>query len=735
MNNLTRFDQGGTHESSPIGGIPQGQAPNGSQNMVEQGESKMGNFVYSNRIALDGSLVKQFNLPPYIKGKTVADASKAIDDKFKDRADKYAQETKKTLLDRLAQAQEHLKQQEQAQQEQINQSMQANAQAPSGLPDEVPPGMEEFAGGEPSAEQESQEQAQMNPASPIAAFGGYQIKRYDVGGYIQGDNNLDGVVDAADNVDKFGNAVKSGGAGASGMPSAGSMANMGMTALNLGNLAFGKAAQDTSGQAASGKVNAANMIGSSALQGVQAGAAFGAPGMLIGGAIGAGAGALGVGKARKAEMLNTQRFAANTNRALSDNYAAYGGQLQYGGGGGLTGADRGSSDNPYPTVDAGDFAGGGRSYPIPTRADAVDALRLAGLHGRSDVRAKVYAKYPDLKHAMGGYITSKPSHYADGGYYDVNKPAGSLDYGQPNPLVPQPQDNWYSKNPALPTRVNVGPDGKPSVPTNWYDKNKPLFVDPTQGPVNLPQGSSTLSKAGAQLGKASKVAGKAIGENFGEALRFAPLAMNAYQLATLGKPQGVNYATSAARFKPSYVDEAHLQNIVDQSANNQIAALQQSGASEGAIRAATLSAGLNRTKALSDAYANAAAQNRATDVQAQQFNYAVDQSNIATRNKAIDEMRMDDAARRSAKSKLLATMGTDVGNIGKEIADAQLAGALTGYSRRGKYLYKPDGTKVSPEELANITNLYKKQDTTTTTPATVTPKAMGGYMNPFKTRK
>lgn len=59
--------------------------------------------------------------------------------------------------------------------------------------------------------------------------------------------------------------------------------------------------------------------------------------------------------------------------------------------------DYGSKSKPYPSVKSGDFAGGHRSYPIPTKADAIDALRLAGLHGRSDVRAKVYAKYPDLR--------------------------------------------------------------------------------------------------------------------------------------------------------------------------------------------------------------------------------------------------------------------------------------------------------------------------------------------------
>lgn len=65
--------------------------------------------------------------------------------------------------------------------------------------------------------------------------------------------------------------------------------------------------------------------------------------------------------------------------------------------GGLTSKDRGSSKHPYPSVSSKDFAGGGRSYPIPTKADAVDALRLAGLHGRSDVKSKVYSHYPELR--------------------------------------------------------------------------------------------------------------------------------------------------------------------------------------------------------------------------------------------------------------------------------------------------------------------------------------------------
>lgn len=80
-------------------------------------------------------------------------------------------------------------------------------------------------------------------------------------------------------------------------------------------------------------------------------------------------------------------------------------------GGGLSRSkDYGSKSKSYPSVKSSDFAGGSRSYPIPTKADAVDALRLAGLHGRSDVKAKVYRKYPSLKrnkHDGGGKETAQ----------------------------------------------------------------------------------------------------------------------------------------------------------------------------------------------------------------------------------------------------------------------------------------------------------------------------------------
>lgn len=58
-------------------------------------------------------IIKQFNLPAYLKDKSFSDASKAIENKFKDRLDTSSLNTKKELLQRLANAQEFIKAKEQ----------------------------------------------------------------------------------------------------------------------------------------------------------------------------------------------------------------------------------------------------------------------------------------------------------------------------------------------------------------------------------------------------------------------------------------------------------------------------------------------------------------------------------------------------------------------------------------------------------------------------------------------
>lgn len=90
--------------------------------------------------------------------------------------------------------------------------------------------------------------------------------------------------------------------------------------------------------------------------------------------------------------------------------------------------DYGSKKKPYPSVAKKDFAGGHGSYPIPTKADAIDALRLAGLHGRSDVKAKVYNKYPELrKKGSNGLIVSISGNVKNGLLHSPSSTGGRHD--------------------------------------------------------------------------------------------------------------------------------------------------------------------------------------------------------------------------------------------------------------------------------------------------------------------
>lgn len=90
--------------------------------------------------------------------------------------------------------------------------------------------------------------------------------------------------------------------------------------------------------------------------------------------------------------------------------------------------DYGSKKKPYPSVAKKDFAGGHRSYPIPTKADAIDALRLAGLHSRNDVKAKVYNKYPELrKKGNVGLVVSISGNVKNGLIHSPSSTGGLRD--------------------------------------------------------------------------------------------------------------------------------------------------------------------------------------------------------------------------------------------------------------------------------------------------------------------
>lgn len=181
-------------------------------------------------------------------------------------------------------------------------------------------------------------------------------------------------------------------------------------------------------------------------------------------------------------------------------------------GGGLTSKDRGSSKHPYPSVSSKDFAGGGRSYPIPTKADAVDALRLAGLHGRSDVKAKVYSRYPELrKKAEYGvnidpyrnYSTTYKNKTSRGNKLSIRNGVVFLN----NKRAPKGY-KWFDKGNS--TTYLVGNDGRFSIyqihgkkPLERIDFNDDNYVAEANSRLELSNNSPNLPlyKADAQVWK------------------------------------------------------------------------------------------------------------------------------------------------------------------------------------------------------------------------------------------
>ena len=89
-------------------------------------------------------LIDQFHLPKYVKGKSFADASSMIMDKFRERKDPESKRTMAEMLDRLRQAQEFIKEQNKTPDERYQEQIQLQEQQiQQEQPQDVNPEMED----------------------------------------------------------------------------------------------------------------------------------------------------------------------------------------------------------------------------------------------------------------------------------------------------------------------------------------------------------------------------------------------------------------------------------------------------------------------------------------------------------------------------------------------------------------------------------------------------------------
>lgn len=194
--------------------------------------------------------------------------------------------------------------------------------------------------------------------------------------------------------------------------------------------------------------------------------------------------------------------------------------------------DYGSKSKPYPNVDKKDFAGKNRSYPIPTKSDAIDALRLAGLHGRDDIKTKVYNKYPELrKRAKNGGVytvtsngktslrmipsTGKRIKFENGGTEDIKKTVilnpEIYSLGLEDELankINQPIINY--SNPVEKVKYDILDTNGRFNPTTGVDLNTKRKYDNKQDIVNKRTYNSLISDG---IGIASNIIGSIIGFN------------------------------------------------------------------------------------------------------------------------------------------------------------------------------------------------------------------------------
>lgn len=107
-NGMTYFNVGGTHSQNPYGGILQGfNEEDGEPNLVEQGETKWNDYIFSNRYKAGGSLLKKYLLPEEYTGMTFADISKKLSESLEDTPGSVIeQNTANAMLSRLMNAQE-----------------------------------------------------------------------------------------------------------------------------------------------------------------------------------------------------------------------------------------------------------------------------------------------------------------------------------------------------------------------------------------------------------------------------------------------------------------------------------------------------------------------------------------------------------------------------------------------------------------------------------------------------
>lgn len=664
MNEVTEYDEGGSHEENPNGGVAVGQNSSGGLNLIEEGETRHGDYIFSNDFKLSKEDAERFKLDPKYVGEKYSDVSRKFNDEIKARPyDRITKQTAKGNLSKLMMAQEAVKvkegDNEMMQPQQANQFM---------------------VGGD------------LDPAKKKSAFG--EMSGIEKAGAITG---------AAGTALSLGTKMFDSGidtTGADGRQEVGSRG----------------------GAAASGAIQGAAAGAQFGLVGAGIGAAVGGITGLIGGDKAKRDAAEATNNAALVENLqHTSTFARGGSLIRNTGL----GNSQFHKGGGLHDhphtdkekANTYTGEYPRLVTDLDQFSKRDRhhglnpdarnnDFYVDRNGNIVSSVPKGGAAPRTNHRLGLEIDQPqnkdgfripynvtDQERAINGIIEGNTSPIISdnketkSGYKDTPYTGGDLiDKEAIEKLVNPTSLSEYEQDAAQQERRSFLDDQEAYSNSN-ITRNKDW---------QLPDEDSDEVKRNEF---------KERGFQAQEALRYAPVLGSALGLLNLDDANKVRYDRLDNRYKEQQVDERSLENRVANSAANtrQLLANYANG-SESAARANILGSQVNESTSLSNAMAEAQEMNRQDNRAGQQFNTAIDQQN---QNIGMQEMianEQNESARTNRKNMLTQNIYNDLGNIGMEQQQTRSLYNLSGG-------YGPDGRKNTNSLIDSIKGIYKKKNT------------------------
>jgi hypothetical protein len=656
---------------------------------------------------MKADLIKQFNLPPYIKDKTFAQASIAIENKFKDRKDKYSNDTKEELMQRLADAQEYVKMQDALQNESQQIPDQMEGQVPQGMEqfmqqgqgqemmqpqqgEQIPPGMEEYmaqqGGQEMSPEMMQQGQQQM-------AYGG-RVKQPDT------NQHFVGALIPPLAASLLGSGAAAGGAAAAGAAGAGAglASTLGAGAAGVVPTTIGAAAAPIAGgSVVSPALASANPLVAGAGQAPTMGK-FGQAMKFMKGQneqeqpqqqtqstpvtpVPTQAGAVTVGD-------GTSDSLKGISKSLGDKSGMIGAGLDLANAAfGKVNLDR-SGSTRYKAEDNVGLNALSKSAGAAAKGNFLKAGMLAATSLIGASRKNKEIEKVNHNYTLGQNAQYRQSDFAFGG--DVNKFNKG---GKPRPLQTALIGNKLGITPIQGSVVDPMLT-KPAPEVNWAEPNK-------------------------------TIAGRALdfmGNNASRAAEFAPVVSNLLALKNLKRGATARGSRLDNVYQKQQFDEARALNQLGQQ-NIPRALTEASGGDAGTLRSSLLGADVNYKKALSNIMGDQAQRNIAENQFKYQADAQKDQTNVMLDQDFINRQAQDEGAYQSTKSKFQRQIADDIAGIGREAGNKDLVKEMFGYKWDGEYYVDKNGIKHSREEVNKKVAEKKAEKIKTTT----TQNMFGGY--------